>query len=316
MKIEKLKVILAESFRKAFGDQDSSSDPPSGNHPATSLEFLERLDNEVLLPEERNNFLRHIETCPFCRREIAALIRNGILYADTDVTREESPEAVISNRLKKRQNYRYIIGVLTAVVLLIVVVGPFVWRLGGPNRQDLARRQLQKTLTTDDQAYSTRLSDYGYLLTGHMAIKDFFMPDDHTEAVRTAYRQALDDVPDAVELRFDFARYLLYVLHEPAEARVELEKLIAKEPNRVEFTLALGIACFNEGDDLKAQEAFRIVLAKIPDSFDAQLNLAISLYRGGQLDEAREIYESLRHRPEAKSLAGQIDALLKKETNK
>lgn len=85
MTLNKIQKLAAEIFRNLFAEEFAAHSPPDPeNHPAAGLEFLNRLNNDVLSAEERAEFLRHLERCPFCRHEIAFFIRSGILYAEPE----------------------------------------------------------------------------------------------------------------------------------------------------------------------------------------------------------------------------------------
>ena len=312
------KRIMTESYRRAFPDQFEPAEwPESGEHPATDLDFMERLDADAVSAEERDAFLRHLCQCPFCRDEIAELLRSDVLYAEPDGVFSDSPqgEPAAAPRPKKRYATLVLTRVLTAAAALLLIVGVGVMpSVGVMFRSGMARRGLARVLTESDRAFSNRVSDYGYTLTG---VRESFlkgMPDigRHTDEVCAAYEKAIAADPEDPRLSLDYARYLHYVLDRADRARALLEKAVRTPAGagNADVFLALGLAQFDLEDDDAAIGSFRRALEIDPDSFDARLNLAAALARSGHTAEALPLLEEAGQMPQAEPLRQQIDKAL------
>lgn len=305
--------LVTETFRNLFAEDFVPLLPPDPEkHPATDLEFLDRLENDALSEEERAQFLRHLEHCPFCRHETADLIRTAVLYAEP----KTKPVPGVQVTAKKKNLSRLISfapHLLAAAVLLILAGTVFLFRMGTSRDDRLARRELSKLLTADDRAYSDRIPNYGYELTGNSFLKGFAFPTPHNESVMAAYQNALKAAPDDPNLRLDCARYQLCVLDLPADASETLKELATNEnaPNRSQVLMTHGIALFKIGDDAEAQKMFRQVIEIDPASVDARLNLAVSLARTGETKEALKLFESVKDFPSVeKDLRQQIEDVI------
>lgn len=313
MKLTEQQALLTASFRMAFPEEFADSSPrnDAGEHPAADLEFLDRLDNNLLSESERADFVRHLQQCDFCRHEIGYFVRHGILYTDTENALESDKKP-----LEKKRFFRTVPGILyfmTAALSVMIFGASLLFQEGNGRKARLARRELSAVLTQDDRAYSNRISDYGYALTGetfHISFKGLDDPaeedtapvDEHALSAEQAYQNAIAAAPGDAALRLDYARYQLFVLEQPEKAYETLKGVIdaPSAKNRADLLMAFGIAAFQIGGGKNLDEAikaFRQVLELDPDSIDARLNLAAVLYRCNKSDEALKLFESVRDVP-------------------
>jgi tetratricopeptide (TPR) repeat protein len=82
----------------------------------------------------------------------------------------------------------------------------------------------------------------------------------------------------------------------PAPAPVETPKPAPESPREsaARERFAEAVAAFEAGDYAKAEEGFREVLKKAPQSLNAQFNLGVIAERQGRLADAQEAYEKVR----------------------
>ena len=150
MKQDEERSIIADIFHSAFREDFAASEPSKGDyHPATDLEFLERLDNDLLSETERADFSRHVESCPFCRHEIAYFIRTGILFAEPETVPNRNPEpfSTVSTAAGRGRFPSGNIGrIVAAAALVLIAVG--VGILFTSNREN-PKFALQQTNTTE-----------------------------------------------------------------------------------------------------------------------------------------------------------------------
>ena len=280
-------------------------------HPATDITFLERLDAEAINEQERTELLEHLAQCVFCRQEMERLCKCGALFADNERKADSAfswPRMAVA--LKKQP-------VFAAAVCLLLVIGvvtlfsPF---SGSPSQ--IAHKKVTGMLEPHEKNFSTSLPENGYRLNGTSSMKAVFAVDDHKRSVRAAYEKLVADYPGNIDFRTEFGKYLLFVLQEPDLARNEWEKALAaslkpSELKRVpELHLLLGIVAFEEGNDTLAQKHFRDALDLDTNNVNAKINMAISLYRSGERENATEMLRELRSERIPASLRGQIDRFL------
>lgn len=145
MKQDEERSIVAEIFRSAFREDFAVSESPEGDyHPAADLEFLERLDNDLLSETERAEFSRHVESCPFCRHEIAYFIRTGALFAEPETAPNQSskPVSVVSTAAGRgRFLSRDIRRIVAAAALVLVAVGVGILFTSNRENPRLARQR-------------------------------------------------------------------------------------------------------------------------------------------------------------------------------
>ncbi|MBI5482646.1 MAG: tetratricopeptide repeat protein, partial [Deltaproteobacteria bacterium] len=102
-----------------------------------------------------------------------------------------------------------------------------------------------------------------------------FEADRYQEAVDVC-RRGLAAHPDAVEARLVLARACLK-LKRPADAIVELTKLLKQDPNGRETLLLLGAALLERGDANRAQQALQRASSIYPD--DAEVTALLTTAR-------------------------------------
>ncbi len=80
----------------------------------------------------------------------------------------------------------------------------------------------------------------------------------------------------------------------PAPAPAPAPVIETKKERDMRETFAQAVAAFDAGDYARAEEGFREVVAKAPQSLNAQFNLGIIAERQGRLDDAQAAYEKVR----------------------
>ncbi len=284
-------------------------------HPSEDVTFMERFGANAITDQERKNLLEHLNQCAFCRQEIAWLCKCGALF-DEQPAQNAKPSTVKT----LFQRWKAYVKPLTLVACLLIVIGiGALYSLHSVEPSQVAFNNVKKMLNSDEKNFSTSLTTNGYRLNGTSSTKAMTVVDDHKQAVRSAYKKLIADYPSDILFRVEFGKYLLFVLHEPDLAQNELEKaleasLLPPELHRVpELRLLLGIAAFEERNDMAAQEQFRHVLDLDPTNLDAKVNLAISLYRSGEKEKATGIFEQLRKESIPTPLRNRIESFLDRE---
>ena len=281
-------------------------------HPATDIAFLERLDADAISDHERVELLEHLNKCVFCRQKMELLCKCGAMF--TDGVKTTVPRPVHTQLTKFR-----LLSPLTIAACLFLVVGVTLYFSSSGSPSQVAHRKVAGMLKPDEKNLSTLLTDHGYRLSGTSSIKAVTTIDDHKQTVRSAYEKLLADYPDEIDFRTEFGKYLLFVMKESDLARNELEKaleasLTPSELKRVpQLHLLLGLAAFEERDDVRAQKHFRDVLDLNPQNIDAKVNLAISFYRSGDKEQAVEMFNALRSESIPVTLRDLIDKFLERE---
>lgn len=98
-------------------------------------------------------------------------------------------------------------------------------------------------------------------------------------------RMLLRRQPGASRARLTLARALM-ARHDWAGARTELDTIVRERPDLIEASYAAGVVRYRLGDLDGAIEAYRHVLARMPEQPDARYNLALMLKLAGRDDEA------------------------------
>jgi tetratricopeptide (TPR) repeat protein len=299
---------------------DLTDEEAAQYHPSKDIAFLERLDADAITDKEQVELLEHLAQCAFCRQEMQRLCRCGALFAQENPTNSRNAVVIVQTQsnwekpmpsgMKFIKQWAWMGGALLLLICFMLMYSP------SGNQARIAHNNILKMLNENERDFSTLLSN-DYRLNGTPAIKGGIpIMDDHKREVFAAYQKLVADYPNEIDFRIEFAKYLLFVLQEPGQARNELEKsleksLLPSEMRRVpELHLLLGIAAFQEGDDTLALRRYRDTLDLDPKNIDARVNMAISLYRSGEKEKAVEIYRELQSESITETLRNKIDNFL------
>lgn len=297
-----LNELLVNDVNEEFSDEQY--------HPADNLAFLARLDTNTITEEERHEMLDHLARCASCREGIELMCQCGVLSAEDKPTVETKPGWTTL----LRQNAKWLIPLSCCVLLFF---GVFFLPHGDPAQ--LAYNNVQKTLNDDEKHFSLQLTENGYRLSGTSTVKAISTLDDHKREVRSAYETLVEKCPENIDFRTEYGKYLLFVVQDADSARLQLEaalekSLVPSERKRApELYQLLGIAAFMDDDHATAQKHFRDALALDPKNVDAKVNLAISLYRNGDREQAFDILRELRTEAISDTLKNKIDTFLDRE---
>lgn len=83
------------------------------------------------------------------------------------------------------------------------------------------------------------------------------------------------------------------VMKEEAAAIAEFQSALEKDPGHIQANLNMGWLALDSGNYGLARQSFEKILEAHPDSFDAQLGLAVALRGQDEYKEAEKIYNSL-----------------------
>lgn len=292
-------------------DQETELTENDGKyHPAQDLGFLERLDVDDISDDEREEMLEHLAECASCRERIELMCRCGALFAEGEQQIETKRDWVKS---LKRQA-KWFVPLSCGVLLFLGVMF-----LPARDPVRIAHHNVRKTLNANEKQFSLQLPENGYRLSGTSTVKAMPTLDDHKRSVRSAYETLVEKYPDNIEFRTEYGKYLLFVIQDTESARLQLEAALEKslQPSELKRTpelyQLLGIAAFMADDDPTAQKHFRDALALDPKNVDAKLNLAVSLYRGGDRERAFEMLRELRNETISDTLRDKIDKFLDRD---
>ena len=159
-----------------------------------------------------------------------------------------------------------------------------------------------------DVVTATSLFSDGELGRAEEMIRTFLLRHgDHPEAMRLlakigVARDVLDDAevllagalelaPDHRAARYDYALTLAH-RHKYADARREIEKVLALDPRNLDYRSLAATAAVGLGENEAAIEIYRQMLGDAPDSPDINLWLAHALKTVGEVPEAIEAYRA------------------------
>ncbi len=201
------------------------------DHPVDDVNLLEAWSLGNLSEKTRVELLEHLADCVYCRRETAAMIRDGVLVFPPGAIEpaQEEPELTVARPWMQR-----VLRILmTVAAVMLVAFG--IWTLqprhqsGGPIAKTKPKFEVVSLV-----AYGTVRSGGGDKID-----------------TETIIRQAGSDP----EKRFDAGLELLK--GEKFKAAVEIFVLLDKEfPENAAILNALGVACYHAGKTAEAKKYF------------------------------------------------------------
>jgi predicted Zn-dependent protease len=159
-----------------------------------------------------------------------------------------------------------------------------------------------------DVVTATSLFSDGDLGPAEQIVRSYLLRHGHhPEAMRLLAkigmaRDVLDDAelllegvlilaPDHRMARYEYAQTLVQ-RHKFLQARDEIERLLAFDPNNPDYRSLSGTVAMGLGEQEKAIGIYRAMLVDVPESADVQLWLAHALKTVGQLPEAVDAYHA------------------------
>lgn len=299
---------LLELLRQASDQQPI----PTDGHFVEDDELLACWAQDLLSPREHREIIDHLSLCPRCRREVADMIRAGVL---------DPPPAQVDGR--RRGSRRAWVGLVLAVAaVLLVGLGVAWWTLPrGSQRAELALRRAAEQRAREPRAIGALLA-YDCEIDGPSLTAATAQPDPAREQqLETQYRENPRDPLTLLELG-------LYHLeqHELDKAHDWFEDALTANPKSILAHLGLGMAAFQRYVDLKqngdeeaarrqlsaAGKEFRTALDMAPDDLDAQLNWGIYLRHTGDLEGAKSYFRAVLARTTNPQIRAHLDAWLKR----
>lgn len=160
---------------------------------------------------------------------------------------------------------------------------------------------------------SGSLTNFGYALDGNRR-PDWHdpVPSEAAQKRAEAFRSAVAEFPDDVDLRLNYGNVLLESgNHAPAREQFN-EALRADQTNRL-ARIGLGLADFEEGRFDEARQQFAEATHTEPGDLDSNINLAMTLERLGKRGEAGGVWEHALSLTRNESLQQQIKQQMQTE---
>jgi hypothetical protein len=87
------------------------------DHPVDNIELMDDWAFGGISEEEQNEIINHLANCHYCRREVSAMVREGVLTFSTPAMEKQVPV------LRQRDSRRVIFPMAIAIVLMFTVLG-------------------------------------------------------------------------------------------------------------------------------------------------------------------------------------------------
>ncbi|MBM4091624.1 MAG: tetratricopeptide repeat protein [Planctomycetes bacterium] len=146
-----------DDFHKVLQRATSDRPDPREGHFTDDDELLTCLASGLLRPEEHRRLVEHLADCGECRRELAAMVRDGVLEFDPLATEAESPVEPVRPPETRRRFMRSTVLPLAVAAALLVCIG-LLWRSAGKDEVDRVLAQSRQALESGDPlAALTRL---------------------------------------------------------------------------------------------------------------------------------------------------------------
>jgi tetratricopeptide (TPR) repeat protein len=258
--------LRVEPVRGEFSpriSEDSTAPWDPWSHPVDDDEFLAQIDCGEITSEERSRLLKHLATCNYCPKELARLIKEGVIFCDRK-------ELVVKARM--RSAIRHVLAVAVAVCLVIGAI--WIWTMAPSG----AWRNVAQVL-----ARAERAAQVGKLDEALSQIEAFLVEN------RTALVASDPAALRKLEALFEECAYLKArtdlqgsSIQEVIEVEEHLQKLGIESPRVVNLVL-------------QAQRGFRLELAFDEAGTLAHLGYELDgawLYKSSQFDAtAKRLYQ-------------------------
>lgn len=324
---QKETLLCRDALNRAINNASSTSSPEHEeqtkmNHPGTDPVFIESVATDSLSPEEYHAFLEHLADCPACRQAVAFQLKTGALFAESEDTWGSDladPELSLTPKTGVSQSSPFAkrsFKWVGAIALLAFLVYGVLYRQTQQNnvvaKRDFISHLAQVESSTQED-FSPRLIDYGYRLSGTRYVKGMNQntaSDGNLVSLNTAYENLSRSERNDPDLSVRLVKLILAKNKNVAAAKAILAAF-PESKRTVEMEQLFGISEFLLKNDGEAQVHFRRALEMKYDHQTA-LNLAISLTRSDQFEEAKSLFEKVMESTDSESLKLQIETFLKK----
>lgn len=319
--------LLRDIFRKAVDSSANLAKEPSADdmsHPVNDDELLIRWSLDELDKTEHKQIVAHLAECPYCRRELAAMIKAGALTLPepADAGQENAlvqstvPLESCYTKPTSRRNLQITLAALAASLLVAAIWGLSQQATENGSVVAMAQRDLkngrpseafgrmEQYLDTNEKLDADTRSEANRLLeeSGYqLASKAFSDGDDNTERV-----SRLLDIEDRVARRAGSSARLLNLRLQSKRGDKHERSLSAqgsllaygvdeKGNRKQEYS---GIKSFMDPIPVPSEaekqlkQDFTAAVKSHPDSLDLRLNFGQLLLEQGSFDQAAEQFET------------------------
>ncbi|MDR3446467.1 MULTISPECIES: tetratricopeptide repeat-containing sulfotransferase family protein [unclassified Dyella] len=146
-------------------------------------------------------------------------------------------------------------------------------------------------LTQAEQLIRPYLQRTGHDVEGMRLLARIAAARDVLDDADTLLTAVLEIAPDFHAARFDYAK-VLFERHQYQRACEEMEKLLAMDPQHLDYRTLHASACVGLGEHERAIGLYRALLREVPGAADLHLSLAHSLKTQGQRCDAIDAYHA------------------------
>lgn len=228
-------------------------------HPVDDVNLLEAWSLGDLSEKKRVEILEHLADCVYCRRETAAMMRDGVLNFTSEPV---GPVQEASNPTVTRPwAQRGLRILMTAAAVLLVAFG--IWKLQSPQEKQIAKVMPTFRIVAAKDFRSDTTRGHGEPTNGE------------GQAEKNWIESILEKAGNDPEKRFDVGLELLAMqTDESVEQAVDVFERLNKEyPDNAGILNALAIAYHSSGEPEKALESYEKAKQIDPTNVQIQENL-------------------------------------------
>jgi|GEM_PF-4637723 len=299
-----LKAVLQDGMRRTYDDEASY-------HYAEDLDFLDDLTLGDLTDEKRRSFVEHLASCSYCRSEIAAMVKAGVLDFSLAPSVQEERKPSLEASSKWRGWLRTASFVTAAICVL--VTGSVYYLMHDKGGGQIAVGPNQDTEPTSVAAppelMPHSIFDYSYPDPGAKAFGMTLSPEN--EKKYKEFREKIKTQPEDAQLRIAFGKFFLELEEsDPASAYSQFKKASELDSKNYNTFSELGAAAFMSRKYDEAIAAFEKVLEKYPNDLTTLLNLGRCYAEKGDKEKAKEFFGRARPMIKDEKVRQRLDRMM------
>ncbi|NQT41266.1 MAG: hypothetical protein HQ581_27510 [Planctomycetes bacterium] len=306
---------LLDLFRTAAGSGPNADEP----HFVDDEELLTCWSLGEISRRQEEEILDHLARCPYCRHELAEMLRQGVIDAPAEVVvdfvpPEEPPNTIARGPFSSaaaggpqpappgatsRVRHRTVLRAATLALAGSLALGVFISLSTDRTGPEVARLDKPGSDAVDLSEFAERLGslrDRGYELNGgNFKMGGAGMPamGPDWSARRARFEAAADEYSDHVSFVNDYGRFLL-AGNRWDPAKEQFEAALRLEPGNREAMLGLGtIAFVQEDDKIAALKWFQQAVGDDSTGVAGHVNMAMCLEQLDRHSEAVQIWKKI-----------------------